>query len=302
MPHMSPGAARISGTARNMAAFRALESVKPARERLFFDPYAKRFLPPAQRFLAACSSLTPLRRLIERYADRRAPGARTSGIARTRLIDDWLGREVERGVRQIVVLGSGFDCRALRLPGLADIPLFEIDRPALVGYKSRLLEREYRARRNIKPVRGDFLIGDLAERLSAAGYVSGLKTFFLWEGVTNYLTAESVAAVFDWVARNASPHSKIAFTYVHADAVAGRFQAPGLPALLEALRRRGEPWTFGFDPAALPGYLATHGIRLLADLGAAQYRRRYWQAMPEQGIGYEFYRAALAEVAPRAAR
>jgi methyltransferase (TIGR00027 family) len=299
---MTQGAAPISGTARNMAAFRALESAKPARERLFSDPYAKRFLPPAQRLLAACSSMKPLRRLIERYADHRVPGARTSGIARTRLIDDWLREEVGGGVRQIVVLGSGFDCRALRLPWLADIPLFEIDRPALIGYKNRLLQREYRAHRNIRPVRADFLIGSLADRLSEAGYVSGLKTFFLWEGVTNYLNDESVAAVFDWIARNASPHSKIAFTYVHRDAVAGRFRAPGLPALLEALRRRGEPWTFGFDPEALRGYLAAHGIGLLVDLGAAQYRRQYWQEMPEQGIGYEFYRAALAEVMPHAAR
>jgi methyltransferase (TIGR00027 family) len=299
---MAQTSARISGTARNMAAFRALESVKPPGERLFFDPYAKRFLPPGQRLLAACSSMTALRRIVERYADRRAPGARISGIARTRLIDDWLRQEVDSGVSQIVVLGSGFDCRALRLPWLAGIPLFEIDRSALIGYKSRLLQCEYRARRNIKPVRGDFLMGTLAERLSAAGYGSGLKTFFIWEGVTNYLNDESVAAVFDWVARHASPGSKIAFTYVHADAVAGRFDAPGLPALLEALGRRGEPWTFGFDPEALPTYLATRGIRLRIDLGAAQYRRRYWQEMPEQGIGYEFYRAALAEVTAHAAR
>jgi methyltransferase (TIGR00027 family) len=295
-------AAQISGTARNMAAFRALESAKPARDRLFFDPYAKRFLPPSQRLLTACSRITTLRRLVELYADHRAPGARTSGIARTRLIDDWLGEEVENGVRQIVALGCGFDCRALRLSSLADIPLFEIDRPALIDYKNRLLERENRVRRNINRVRVDFLIESFADRLFEAGYESGLKTFFLWEGVTNYLNDEAVAAVFDLVARNAPPNSKIAFTYVHADAVAGRFNAPGLQSLLGALRRRGEPWTFGFDPEALPAYLAARGFKLLVDLGAAEYRRQYWKAMPEQGIGYEFYRAALAEITTHAAR
>src|SRR5262245_48675200 len=108
----------VSGTARNMAAFRALETAKPARERLFDDPFATRFLPSYQRLLVGCSKAPALRRLIEHYVDRLAPGARTSGIARTRLIDDWLRTEVEDGVRQVVVLGAGFDCRALRLPEL----------------------------------------------------------------------------------------------------------------------------------------------------------------------------------------
>jgi methyltransferase (TIGR00027 family) len=299
---MDKCAPSISGTARNMAAFRALESAKPARERLFYDPYAKRFLSPSQRLLATCSGVTLLRRLVELYADSRAPGARISGIARTRLIDDWLGEEVGNGVRQIVVLGAGFDCRALRLSSLADIPLIEIDRSEMIAYKNRLLDRESQGRRNLKRVEADFLTESFADRLSDVGYASGLKTLFLWEGVTNYLDEKSVAAIFDFVAGNAPAGSRIAFTYVHADAVAGRFDAPGLRSLLEALRQRGEPWTFGFDPEALAAYLAAHRLKLIVDLGAAEYRRRYWNSMPERGIGYEFYRVALAEIAARAAR
>lgn len=299
---MRSWAPSISETARSMAAFRALESAKPARERLFSDPYAKRFLSPVQRFLAACSQVTVLRWLVELYADSRAPGARISGIARTRLIDDWLGEEVGNGVRQIVMLGAGFDCRALRLPSLADIPLIEIDRSEMIAYKSRLLDRETKGRRNVKRVEGDFLTESFAARLREVGYASGLKTLFLWEGVTNYLDDKSVAAVFDFVAGNAPPGSRIAFTYVHADAVAGRFNAPGLRSLLGALRQLGEPWTFGFDPEALPTYLAAHRLRMIVDLGAAEYRRRYWKSMPERGIGYEFYRVALAEITAHAAR
>jgi methyltransferase (TIGR00027 family) len=292
----------ISGTARNIAAFRALESAKPDRERLFYDPYAKRFLSPSQRLLVACSRVKVLRRLVELYADSRAPGARISGIARTRLIDDWLGEEVGNGVRQIVMLGAGFDCRALRLSSLADIRLIEIDRSEMIAYKNRLLDRDGQDRRNIKRIEADFLKEGFADRLRAAGYASGLKTLFLWEGVTNYLDDKSVAAVFDFVAGNAPPGSRIAFTYVHANAVVGRFDAPGLQSLLWALRQRGEPWTFGFAPEALPAYLAAHRLKVIVDLGAAEYRRRYWKSMPERGIGYEFYRIALAETTAHAAR
>jgi len=291
--------APLSGTARNMAAFRALESSKPARERLFFDRYSTRFLPPFQRVLVACSKLGVLRRVVELYADRRAPGARTSGIARTRLLDDWLSEEVLNGARQIVVLGAGFDCRALRLSSLDSIAVFEIDRPAMIEHKNCVLASEESARKNIKRVPVDFLEESFADRLLNAGFSSELKTLFLWEGVTNYLNARSVADVFDFVAGNAPVGSRIAFTYVHADAVAGRFPSPGLKPLLRSLRRRGEPWTFGFDPEALPNYLAAHGLALLVDLGAADYRRRYWQA-PDRSVGYEFYRVARAEVAAHA--
>jgi methyltransferase (TIGR00027 family) len=287
---------RISGTARNMAAFRALESAKPAGERLFSDPYATHFLSPTQRFLVACSRLSGFRRLVEGYADRRAPGARTSGIARTRLIDDWINQEIENGAGQLVVLGAGFDTRALRLRSLAKTRVIEIDRPAMIAYKNRVLGAEGGDRQHLARVQVDFLKDSLGECLLKADYKRSLKTLFLWEGVTNYLDDGSVAAVFAFVAANAPPGSRIVFTYIHSDAVDGRFDAPGLHVLLASLRRSGEPWTFGFDPGALPAYLDARGLKLVLDLGAAEYRRLYWKAMPERAIGYEFYRAALAEI------
>jgi methyltransferase (TIGR00027 family) len=299
---MIKSTALLSRTARSMAAFRALESAKPVNERLFTDRYSTRFLPSFQRLLVASAKVSALRRLVERYADRRVPGARTSGIARTRLLDDWLYEDVSNGARQVVVLGAGFDCRALRLSALESIPVFEIDRPAMIGRKNRVLAREDMARRNIRRVPVDFLKESFADSLFKAGFAKEIKTLFLLEGVTNYLNAGSVAAVFDFVAGNAPAGSRIAFTYVHADAVGGRFQSAGLQPLLQSLRRGGEPWTFGFVPEALPDYLREHGLALIADLGAAEYRRRYWQTMPDRGVGYEFYRVARAEVIAYAKR
>jgi methyltransferase (TIGR00027 family) len=289
-----------SGTAQNVAAYRALENEKPASERLFEDPYAKRFLSPHHRLLAKGSKLPPLRRMIERYADSLAPGARVSAIARTRLIDDWLRKEVAAGARQVVILGAGFDCRALRLPELGPASKFEVDRPRMVAFKNRVLQDASRA--NLTRVPVDFLKDSLADRLLGAGYARDAKTVFIWEGVTNYLDDKSVGAVFDFVAGTAPSGSKIIFTFVHTDAITGQFDAPGLRPLLAALEKRGEPWTFGFAPELLPAYLAARGLKLVADLSAAEYRRLYWPSLPERGLGYEFYHVALAETASHAAR
>jgi methyltransferase (TIGR00027 family) len=167
--------------------------------------------------------------------------------------------------------------------------------------KERVLTGTSQRGRDVRRVSVDFQKDNLGQRLVEAGYSANLRTLFIWEGVTNYLDAESVDAVFNFFAETASPGSRIIFTYVHAGVLDGRFDAHGLARLTAVLRAYGEPWTFGFKPEELPAYLAKRGIRLLIDLGATEYRRKY---MPSANkvVGYEFYRAALAERVSYAAR
>jgi methyltransferase (TIGR00027 family) len=107
---------QASWTAEVMALFRALESARPAADRLFEDPFAPLFLRPSLRSVLRLSQRPAARRLILRFLDSRWPGARSSGVARTRLIDDWLRAALADGAAQVVILGAGFDCRAYRLP------------------------------------------------------------------------------------------------------------------------------------------------------------------------------------------
>jgi methyltransferase (TIGR00027 family) len=281
----------ISQTAGHMALIRALETAKKPDERLFSDRFAHRFLPPLQRVVMLPARFPPWRRTIEAIFDRKAPGARTSGAARTRLIDDWARQAVRDGIAQIAIMGAGFDCRALRLKEFHSASVIELDRREMLAVKSRLLADAQT--RNIVRVPIDFLTQKAEERLLDAGYAPRAKTLFIWEGVTNYLDQASVDATFETFVRSAVG-SRVIFTYVHVDALSGQFPAPGLVELLARLRRIGEGWTFGFHPDALSDYLAHKGFRLLADLGAAEYRARYWPPV-ERPEGYEFYRAVLAE-------
>ncbi len=280
-----------------MALIRALETAKPAGQRLFADPFAHRFLPGWQRVLVIPARLSPWRRILECIFDSRASGARTSGAARTRLIDDWTRAAMRNGLTQVVIMGAGFDCRALRMPELRTKSVFELDRREMLDLKSRLLADIRTCRIRRVPI--EFLNEKPEDRLIAGGYSPTAETLFVWEGVTNYLNAAAVAAAFDFFGCSA-PGSRVIFTYVHADAIDGAFPAPGLPQLLERLRKIGEAWTFGFRPEDVPNYLARRGLRLIADLGAADYRALYWPQR-KQAEGYEFYRAVLAE-RPNAAR
>ena len=282
-----------------MALFRALESARPVGARLFEDRFARGFLGPWLALALRAARVPLLGAVVPWFIDRKWPGARSSGIARTRLIDDMLGAALADGIGQVVILGAGFDCRAYRLPALARARVLEVDHPDTSAAKREHLGRLLGAPpAHVTFVALDFDRQDLAAALAAAGFDRARRTFFVWEGVTNYLTEGAVDAVLRFVGGTARD-GRLCFTYVHRGVLDGSTRFEGTERLALTLARAGEPWTFGLDPAALPGYLEARGLRLLEDLGATEYRARY---MPSGGLGmtgYEFYRVALARVADR---
>ena len=64
---------------------------------------------------------------------------------RTRYFDDFLLEAMDAGVRQAVILASGLDTRAYRLPWVAAATVFEIDQPEVIEFKTTTLEAGRRA-------------------------------------------------------------------------------------------------------------------------------------------------------------
>lgn len=278
-----------------MALFRALETAKGAHRRLFDDPFASAFLPAALQRTVRLSRQRFAGGAVERFIDWRWPGARSSGVARTRLIDDWLCDSIESGARQVVILGAGFDARAQRLADMTSTKIFEMDRDCVLKKKKSVLATAGANIHRVAFISTDFLHDDIARLLTKAGFEPKTKTVFLWEGVTNYLDCRSVCSVFHVIAGLAPPGSSVIFTYIHRGVLEGRFQAVGLSRLRKQLKRWGEAWTFGFFPDQLPAFLSERGFELSEDLGAAQYRERvYGRAIRFKG--YEFYRVASAHL------
>lgn len=286
---------RTSRTAEAMALFRALETARAKRARLFDDPFAADFLPPGLRRLARLAKLPLPRALLRRYLERRFPGALTSGVARTRLIDDWARAHVAAGARQAILLGAGFDARAWRLAAFAGLPVFEVDHPATAAEKRRRLAALGVDAARVVSVTLDFDRETLPDALARSGFDPALRSLVIWEGVTNYLTAEAVGEVLAWAGRLAAG-SGFVFTYVDAAVLREPDRFIGAARVLREVAATGEPWTFGFDPSGLPRALSEHGLVLLEDLGADDYRARYFGAAAVGMRGYAFYRAANARV------
>ena len=289
-----------SRTAEQNALFRALEWSRPARERICHDPLARHFLTWPLTMVARIATVPGAAQLLSRFIDRRWPGVRSSVVARTRLIDDAIATALADDVEQLVILGAGFDSRAYRMPGLLAIEVFEVDHPATQAAKQGVLTRVSAPRAHVRFVAIDFQRDDLTSAMRVAGYRESARTFILWEGVTNYLTDAAVDSTLRWCS-HASPGSRLLFTYVHRDILTGPHAFIGTKNLFASLARAGETLTFGMKPSDVPEYLAERGLSLELDVGAAEYRERYFGAAARTMRGHEFYRIALARVGRHAA-
>lgn len=276
-----------------MALFRALEGSRPAGERLFVDPWARRFLSAPLRAVAEVARLPGLASPVCRTIDRSWPGARSSAVARTRFLDERIEEAVSRGARQVVLLGAGFDARALRLPALGSCAVYELDHPATQDRKRRRMGTRPPANLRFVPI--DFQRDPLAETIAARGFDERQRSLVIWEGVTNYLTRDAVEETLRWCARGA-PGSEVWFTYIHERVLREPSAFFGTAGVFRRLRASGEEWTFGLDPLHLAAFLHTCGLELLEDVGAGDYRARCFGRAAETMRGYEFYRIASAGV------
>jgi O-methyltransferase involved in polyketide biosynthesis len=116
--------------------------------------------------------------------------------------------------------------------------------------------------------------------------------------VTNYLTADAVDATLRHLADLTASGSRVIFTYVDRAALDGTGTFSGVEEWHAVVRQQGEPWTFGFDPADLPRYLAARGMRLTLDLSARDAADRYLVPLGRHEPTAPFYRIAQAEVLP----
>lgn len=289
-------AGEASRTAEFMALYRAMEFSRSAGQRLFEDRLAESFLRRPLRLALWLSRLPMLGGLVPVVLDLAAPGARSSGIARTRLIDELVCRALDDGAEQVVILGVGFDCRAYRLPGIERCPVFEVDHPDTLAAKRRRLAHVLpRIPDNVRFVETDFNQGELEKAVGGSGYDPCRRSCFIWEGVTNYLTDAAVDGMFRWFA-GAAAESVVIFTYVDRAVLTDPDAFLGARRLLATMERLGERWTFGFDPLELPAYLARFGLELTIDVNATQYRAQYMGRQSSHMRGYEFYRVAVARV------
>jgi methyltransferase (TIGR00027 family) len=279
VPGIEPGKASV--TAVLTLHMRALGAKVPDAEVRNPDTLAWRFLGSAERqvfhdfnqpvfadldFAAAWEKMSEgLRRLFLHV------------LARTRVIDDAVEDALRDGARQLVILGAGYDTRAYRLSErLRRVTVFEVDFPPTQELKkARVRQVIGSIPKNVVFVAMDFTKEDLGTVLRRAGYRSGAKTLFIWEGVSFYLPAAAVEGTLRFVAHNSAPGSIIVFDYESDRAIKGDHDDRALAESMAWLAKVGEPHVFGLPIGGAQTFLRQHGLAVEADRTPEELTRRY---------------------------
>src|SRR5450755_4320809 len=156
----------------------------------------------------------------------RALPQRAHLAARTQFFDEQVLAALDGGIRQVVILGAGYDDRALRFraPGST---YFELDHPVTQADKRRRLLR----------MRAD--LGGLT--LAAAGHDVRQASLFICEGLLVYLDQEAFVGLLSALRSRAAPGSRLAVSLaIHPDGL----DSDVVVAQANARRPNGaaEPW------------------------------------------------------------
>ena len=225
------------------------------------------------------------RRSTPEVAQALARNIRANLAMRQRYTEDELGKALERGVGQYVILGAGLDSFAYRRPELAGVlQVFEVDHPATQQWKrDRLRELNLTLPRNLTFVPVNFEQQTLAEGLRGGGYRPELPTFVSWLGVTVYLTEAAVFETLRYVA-SLAPGSEIVFEYFLLESLLDDENRRKLAAIKAAGVARGEPYLSLFEPTTLAARVKALGFRQVWDFGPEEANARYFAGRTD-GLG-----------------
>lgn len=195
---------------------------------------------------------------------------------RSRYAEDELGRAVENGASQYVVLGAGLDTFAYRNLHSA-LRVFEVDHPATQAWKREQLQLAGIA---IPPsltfIPMDFEQQTLEAALQRGGLNPDASAFFSWLGVTPYLTREAWMKTLRFIASMPSG-SGVVFDFAVDPALLNTGQRQALEALSKRVAGYGEPFQLFFDPAKLQDEVRALGFCRTEVLRGADLNARYFK-------------------------
>ncbi len=111
----------------------------------------------------------------------------------------------------------------------------------------------------------DFNTQTLENRLFVRGYDPALKTLFIWQGVTQYLTPEAVDSTLAFIAAQSPAGSAVIFDYVYTAVLDGTIQRGEVTNMRNRRWYSGESLVFGVPEGAATQFLEQRGFTQVQD-------------------------------------
>jgi len=239
-------------------------------------PFMDTYGPPASLF-SGCVNKSWARKLAYGIEQSTLPGILLHYIVRKRYLEESAIQLLNQNIRQVVVLGGGFDVLALDLHRrFPQIFFFEIDYPATQATKRTALGDKTRVKDNLIFLPVDLKQKTLAEALVRhPRYQSSQDTLFVAEGVLMYLTQKEVEALFGFIRTHSGSGSRFAFTFMEPRSD-GYVNFHNRSRIVDAwMKLRGEPFAWGISRDQLPSFLAKVGFSQENLATPDVFRRQY---------------------------
>lgn len=208
-------ACSVGATATMVAAARAMAS--RADRALIDDPFAEPLVRAVgvdllTRLASGQLDLTELNDVPDGSAGRAGAMSRMADhmAVRTKYFDEFFMTATQAGITQVVILASGLDARAYRLPWPVGTVVYEVDQPQVIEFKSRALAELGAAPSADRRVVAVDLRDDWPAALRTAGFQPVQPTAWSAEGLLGYLPAEAQDRLLDTITELSAPGSRIA--------------------------------------------------------------------------------------------
>jgi methyltransferase (TIGR00027 family) len=209
------------------------------------------------------------------------PGIYEYVLARTKVMDLAFLEALENDFTQIILMGAGFDTRALRFADRnRGTKIFELDVATTQQPKIEILHRKKLAipADELVFVSIDFDNENIFDVLSKAGFQVGQKNLFLWEGVSMYLSSEAVDNTLEFIRSRSAPGSRVVFDYIYNSVLRQENRFYGEQEIFKTVSRAGEGWTFGLEDGEIGTFLETRGFEIMTHYTARQLEKLYLTA------------------------
>ena len=200
-------------------------------------------------------------------------------IGRTKYIDAAFRKAVEDRFDAIVILGAGFDTRAIRFPSGQEGPsVYEFDSSTTQQRKRELFSKGgVVLPPNVRLLEIDLDRESLSEKLQAVDFPTRGRGLFVMEGVTMYLDPLTIESTFHAASRYMGDDGLVVFDYVRSPVLRGESKSRGESEVIKAVSRVNESWRFGLDEHSIEQFLSGFGLRLRDHLTPRDIEDRFFR-------------------------
>ncbi len=125
-----------------------------------------------------------------------------------------------------------------------------------------------------------------------------MKTLFIWEAVTEFITPQAVDETLAFVANSSGEGSSIVFDYLYKSVVDGTSQLKGAKESREGLARRGEAYMFGIEEGTITDFLSQRGFLPIEIANGEFLKNAYFKGKNENRVVLQWVEYVHASVKP----